>query len=136
MEQDAIETLLFMSSPENSGYHANSQPRQTNVSVSIEAQIESSSNGNTQTYSQGSNISNARNTGVGSFFNSGAPGILPASSIGLEAQAGDEIDRLLDQMETESRKDAETRLSPYDFTPVGNQELDLYGSSDIKGMRD
>jgi len=63
-------------------------------------------------------------------------GIPPATSINLEAQAGDEIDRLLDQMETESRNDAETRLSSYDFTPLGNQELDLYGSSGIKGMRD
>lgn len=119
MEQDAIETLLFMSSPENSGYHVNSQPRQTNVSVSIEAQIESSFNGNTQTSSQGSNISNSRNPGVVNFFNPGTAGALPASSIGLEAQAGDEIDRLLDQMETDNRNDAETRLSPYDFTHLG-----------------
>lgn len=136
MEQDAIETLLFMSSPENSGYHANSRPRQTNVSVSIEAQIESSSNGNTQTSSQGSNISNSRNPGVVNFFNSGAAGALPASSIGLEAQAGDEIDRLLDQMESDNRNYAETRLSSYDFTSLGDQDVNLYGSSGIKRMRD
>ncbi|CRG83946.1 hypothetical protein PISL3812_01302 [Talaromyces islandicus] len=135
MEQDAIETLLFMSSPENSGYRANSRPRQTNVSVSIEAQIESISNGNTQTSTQGGNASNSRNTGA-NFFNSEAVGALPASFIGSEAQAGDEIDRLLDQMETESRNDTETRLSSYDFTSLGNQELDLYGPSGIKETRD
>jgi hypothetical protein len=136
MEQDAIETLLFMSSPENSGYHATSRQRQTNVSVSIEAQIESSFNGNTQTSSQGSNISSARNAGVVNSFNSGAAGALPAASIGLEAQAGDEIDRLLDQMEAQSGNGAETRPSSYDFTPLGNHEQNLYGSSGIKGMRD
>lgn len=135
MEQDAIETLLFMSSPENSGYHANSRPRQTGVSVSIEAQIESNSNGNTQNSSQGSNISNSRNAGISNFLYS-ATGPLPAPSIGLEAQAGDDIDRLLDQMETDGRNDSETRLSSYDFAPLGNQELDLYGSYDIKGTKD
>jgi hypothetical protein len=136
MEQDAIETLLFMSSPENSGYHATSRQRQTNVSVSIEAQIESSFIGNTQTSSQGSNISSARNAGVVNSFNSGAAGALPAASIGLEAQAGDEIDRLLDQMEAQSGNGAEMRPSSYDFTPLGNHEQNLYGSSGIKGMRD
>ncbi|KAL1963139.1 hypothetical protein VTN77DRAFT_8682 [Rasamsonia byssochlamydoides] len=102
MEQDAIETLLFMSSPENSSYHPNSQSRQTN-SMSIEGSMQSSQS------SQSSNGSNGSLRKVGS---------QPVSSgfsnqpIGPEAQAGHEIDRMLDQM----RGSDQTHLSSYDFS--------------------
>ncbi|KAH8705188.1 hypothetical protein BGW36DRAFT_367047 [Talaromyces proteolyticus] len=139
MEQDAIETLLFMSSPENSGYHPNSQSRQTNVSTSIEAQIELGSNGGPQNSSQGSNLSSIGNPPAVNFLHSGAfpaaASIANNHSIGLEAQAGDEIDRLLDQMENENRNNTQMRLS-YDFSPLGNQELGLYGADNLGGLRD
>lgn len=105
MEQDAIETLLFMSSPENSGYHPSSQSRQSNISMSIEAQM-----GSTQS-SQSS---------IGSNGSHGMPtqkaGFAGGQRIGPEAQAGDEIDRMLNQMRGASEAGGETRLSSYDFS--------------------
>lgn len=51
-------------------------------------------------------------------------------SVGLEAQAGDEIDRLLDQMEVDKGSEAESHLIPYDFDlGVGGQS----GSYDFGG---
>lgn len=107
MEQDAIETLLFMSSPENSGYHPGSRPRHTNLSTSIEAQAGLGLNGmgtGTQS-SQGSKhnpprrVSFADGEDVASAYASGSR---HNSTAGLEAQAGDEIDRMLDQMDSDS----------------------------------
>ncbi|KAJ9212850.1 hypothetical protein DTO166G4_5507 [Paecilomyces variotii] len=100
MEQDAIETLLFMSSPENSGYHKNSQQRQTHLSTSIEAQMESGLDPSTQA-SQPSDVSGNHRTRKVMFREGSVSGISGRSNsaVGLEAQAGDEIDRLLDQMD-------------------------------------
>lgn len=121
MEKDAIETLLFMSSPENSGYHSNSRARKSSMSVSIEAQMAAS----TQNSSQGSSTSTARQMVSFNFLDSdvmrNAASVPTASHtashhfVGLEAQAGDEIDRLLDQMEVDKGSEAESQLMSYDF---------------------
>ena len=80
MEQDAIETLLFMSSPENTGYRSNTRHRQDAISNSIDSSMGSGSSvtGSSQPY--GFNFQ------------------MRQSRTGLEAQAGDEIDRMLDQL--------------------------------------
>ena len=121
MEQDAIETLLFMSSPENSGYHANSQNRQTSVNPSIESQMGSSFEGTkgTRTSTQNSLSSESQ----AAECNCENPGSALSASvlqtrppIGLEAQAGDEIDRLLDQMED---CDSDGEIDPtYNFNNI------------------
>lgn len=122
MEKDAIETLLFMSSPENSGYQSGSRARKSSMSVSIEAQMA----GSVHTSSQGSNTSGAKQLGTFDFFDQEAVRTtLPASvannpSIGLEAQAGDEIDRLLDQMEVDRHSDAEFISYNFDFGSNGH----------------
>ena len=88
MEQDAIETLLFMSSPENSGYRSGSRPLQPPATQnSLNASLYSSHNG------------------VGVDHGHSARRDKPHSQNtkpGLEARAGDEIDRLLDQMDSDS----------------------------------
>ncbi|KAL2003430.1 hypothetical protein VTN02DRAFT_3833 [Thermoascus thermophilus] len=107
MEQDAIETLIFMSSPENSGYHPGSRPRHSNLSASIDAQagLGLSGMGTGTQSSQGSEhipprrVSFADGEDVAS---ASAPGSRHNSAAGLEAQAGDEIDRMLDQMDSDS----------------------------------
>jgi hypothetical protein len=130
MEKDAIETLLFMSSPENSGYHSSSHARKSSMSVSIEAQMAAS----TQNSSQGSNTSAARQMATFNFFdNDVMRTAVPVSMaghhvVGLEAQAGDEIDRLLDQMEVDKGSEAESHLLSYDFG-LGGQS----GSYDLSG---
>lgn len=112
MEKDAIETLLFMSSPENSGYHSSSRARKSSVSVSIEAQMAASAHES----SQGSNRSQPNQAGAFDLFDHEAiRASIPISmasnhSIGLEAEAGDEIDRLLDQMEVDRDNNADSRL--------------------------
>ncbi|EEA28718.1 hypothetical protein PMAA_035140 [Talaromyces marneffei ATCC 18224] len=117
MEKDAIETLLFMSSPDNSGYHSSTRARKSSMSVSIEAQMAAS----TQNSSQASNTSAARQMPTFNFFDNNAirtavpVPIIGHHSVGLEAQAGDEIDRLLDQMEVDKGSEAESHVIPYDF---------------------
>lgn len=93
MEQDAIETLLFMSSPENSGYRSNTRQRQDAISNSIGSSMGGSSSvtGSSQPY--GFNFQ------------------IPQSHTGMEAQAGDEIDRMLDQMGDSDSED-ERRFVP------------------------
>ncbi|KAL4941297.1 hypothetical protein BDV06DRAFT_5603 [Aspergillus oleicola] len=88
MEQDAIETLLFMSSPGTSGYHSNSQNSQRNPDArNIDGSFPQSAQwqGNPD----------------GSQFSSqlGPHG-------GRAIQTGDEIDRMLDQMNSDSDDDA------------------------------
>lgn len=92
MEQDAIETLLFMSSPGHSGYHSNSQNSQTklnhvrsNIAAAMDAAPGASWIQNSQSDTKSSQSSNIR-----------------GRANGLEAHAGDEIDRLLDQMDSDS----------------------------------
>lgn len=88
MEQDAIETLLFMSSPGNSGYRSNSQPsqQQNHFPSSI-----GTSTGVPWTQNSQSDHDSSQPTGKKEALESG-----------LEANAGDEIDRMLDQMESDS----------------------------------
>lgn len=90
MEQDAIETLLFMSSPENSGYRPSPRP-QNGIPKSIAATTNSSQS--QQLHANGQNGSYASGSG----FNS--------QGSGMEARAGDDIDRILDQMEDSDSDD-------------------------------
>ncbi|KAJ5679216.1 hypothetical protein N7462_007460 [Penicillium macrosclerotiorum] len=98
MEQDAIETLLFMSSPENSGYRSSPRPLQPPTSQrSLNESIHSNSEGLVTHQSQGSQSNGSQES---FHFKSKSLGL------GLEAHAGDEIDRILDQMESDSEDDA------------------------------
>jgi len=94
MEQDAIETLLFMSSPENSGYRSNARQRNNTISNSMDSSMASGS-------SSTSNPNPYLNCHMNTHHNTGPP-VLDSHDQsrrnGLEAQAGDEIDRMLDQM--------------------------------------
>ncbi|EAW14370.1 uncharacterized protein ACLA_074070 [Aspergillus clavatus NRRL 1] len=95
MEQDAIETLLFMSSPGNSAYHPHSQRQQSashlsNTSITAGSSTTHSRSQDSQAEGEVSRL---------------ATGPLERARC-LEAQAGDEIDRMLDQMEdTDSEED-------------------------------
>ncbi|KAJ5168453.1 uncharacterized protein N7482_004047 [Penicillium canariense] len=98
MEQDAIETLLFMSSPENSGYRSSPRPLQPPATQrSLNESIYSHHDGVRSQQSQGSQSNDSQNSGD---LKNGH------LSLGLEARAGDEIDRILDQMESDSEDDA------------------------------
>ena len=99
MEQDAIETLLFMSSPENSGYRVSPQPRPDNIPKSVAPSVSGNSN-SFGSQSKQSHMSAAN--GASSRFSNRV--------LGLEANAGDDIDRMLDQME-DSDSDDERGLS-------------------------
>ena len=95
MEQDAIETLLFMSSPENSGYRSSPRPLQPPASqLSLNESIRSHFNGAPSDQS-----SLSENSLNGRSFE------LRPSGFALESNAGDEIDRMLDQMESDSEDD-------------------------------
>ncbi|EEP81660.1 predicted protein [Uncinocarpus reesii 1704] len=112
MEQDAIETLLFMSSPENSGYFPGSQqhprppiPRSANITPLLSAfGSESASTGSVMEtdHDAGRRAAIQRTTLVNNGTNGGAYGCYAHSRIpsgaGLEHEAGDEIDRMLDEM--------------------------------------
>ncbi|GIJ89009.1 hypothetical protein Asppvi_007937 [Aspergillus pseudoviridinutans] len=93
MEQDAIETLLFMSSPGNSAYHPSSQRQQSTPHISQTSLSTESSTGGSQTQGPQTAGEDHRRAGQARY---------------LEAQAGDEIDRMLDQME-DSDSDNETK---------------------------
>ncbi|KAJ5164074.1 uncharacterized protein N7500_005904 [Penicillium coprophilum] len=91
MEQDAIETLMFMSSPENSGYRFSPRPLQAaSTQNSLNVSINASSNETHHSETQGSQTSESHN------------GRGPERKPELEAHAGDDIDRLLDQMDSDS----------------------------------
>ncbi|KAJ5899254.1 hypothetical protein N7495_003998 [Penicillium taxi] len=96
-EQDAIETLMFMSSPENSGYRASPRPLQPPTQRNLHASIYSDRNGSGTDQNQHSQ--NDR-------LQSGEASHMRNSDLGLEAHAGDEIDRILDQMGSDSEEDA------------------------------
>ncbi|KAL4864808.1 hypothetical protein BDV12DRAFT_7144 [Aspergillus spectabilis] len=88
MEQDAIETLLFMSSPGTSGYHSNSQNSLHDQDV---MNIDRSASQSVQwPVKPNDSQSSSRQRGTGN----------------LETQAGDEIDLMLDQMNSDSDDDA------------------------------
>lgn len=91
MEQDAIETLISMSSPENSGYRSNGRHQNT-IPNSIDSSMESSSSANgSQNQSLSSHMDNNRPPAFSESHSQ-------SQFHGLEAHAGDEIDRMLDQM--------------------------------------
>ena len=94
MEQDAIETLLFMSSPGHSGYHSSSQHSQPHQNVFPSSDPRGSDVRVPQ--SQDSHASSYRGQSI-----RGSHG----QELGLEAQAGDAIDRMLDQMDSDSDDD-------------------------------
>ncbi|GKZ71281.1 hypothetical protein AnigIFM60653_008090 [Aspergillus niger] len=114
MEQDAIETLLFMSSPGHSGYHSGSQHSQRQRNI-FQSSSDSRSSGGRVPRSQDSQVSNSR----------GQP--MPASSgrvIGLESHAGDEIDRMLDQMDSDSDDEVKFASTQSSFTDHGSKQAD------------
>lgn len=93
MEQDAIETLLFMSSPENSGYRSSPRPLQPAASQgSLNASVYALKNGTPLNRNHQSPQRGKTHGDLGS----------RNRVLGLEAHAGDEIDRILDQMESDS----------------------------------
>lgn len=98
MEQDAIETLLFMSSPANSDFRPGVRQRQDAISKSIDSSMGSTSSGTGSSQPFG--------------FNFSIPVLNSQPRYnGLEAQAGDEIDRMLDQMDDSDSED-ERRFVP------------------------
>lgn len=103
MEQDAVETLLFMSSPENSGYRSNTRQRQNTIPNSIGSSMGSGS-------SAASNQAQFFNGCIGS---SASEMHAQSRHNGLEAQAGDEIDRMLDQMGDSDSEDEKTSASAH-----------------------
>ncbi|KAJ5093601.1 hypothetical protein N7456_009462 [Penicillium angulare] len=97
MEQDAIETLIFMSSPENSQYRSSPRPLQPPTSqLSLNESIHSQPNGVASDQSQSSRSESSLN---------GRRLELRPSAFAMETNAGDEIDRILDQMESDSEDD-------------------------------
>ncbi|KAJ5384002.1 hypothetical protein N7517_001913 [Penicillium concentricum] len=114
MEQDAIETLMFMSSPENTGYRFSPRPLQAaSTQSSLNESINASSNGAHHNGSQGSQSSESHK------------GRGPGRKPGLEAHAGDDIDRLLDQMDSDSED--EGRYASY--------RLGINGAHPFRGHR-
>lgn len=96
MEQDAIETLLFMSSPENSGYRSSPRPLQPPATQhTLNATLSSSRNAVGGGITQPSPDDNSRPRMNSRHRSRGA-------RVEIEARAGDEIDRLLDQMDSDS----------------------------------
>ncbi|KMU77756.1 hypothetical protein CISG_01512 [Coccidioides immitis RMSCC 3703] len=111
MEQDAIETLLFMSSPENSGYYPGFQhqpkqpiPRSANITPLLSAfGSESVSNASAlepegdmdprSTKQRTTHIHRSNYASQGRYERSHN-----FRGAGLEHEAGDEIDRMLDEM--------------------------------------
>ncbi|KAL5335486.1 hypothetical protein BJX70DRAFT_324624 [Aspergillus crustosus] len=89
MEQDAIETLLFMSSPGTSGYHSNSQNSLHDQDLM--------------------NIDRSASQSVQWPVNTGGSrsGSRKRRTRNLETQAGDAIDQMLDQMNSDSDDDAD-----------------------------
>ncbi|KAJ5613231.1 hypothetical protein N7510_006425 [Penicillium lagena] len=113
MEQDAIETLLFMSSPENSGYRSSPRPLQSaSTQNSLNASLYGNGVGAMSGSNQSSQSSNYRN-GIGS----------KGTATGLETHAGDEIDRILDQMESDSED--EGRFTSYHHGRIVPQDLQV-----------
>jgi hypothetical protein len=95
MEQDAIETLLFMSSPGHSGHCSNSQPSQSQKSR-IRSSITSANPQLSAPRSQPTHVATGTNRPSRAYR---------GPVIGLETEAGDEIDRMLDQMDSDSEDD-------------------------------
>jgi hypothetical protein len=87
-----------MSSPENSGYRSSPRPLQPLATQrSLNESIYSNQDGVGSHHSQGSQSKGSQDNGNPKHRTLG---------LGLEANAGDEIDRILDQMESDSEDDA------------------------------
>ncbi|KAL3461589.1 hypothetical protein BJX64DRAFT_154741 [Aspergillus heterothallicus] len=112
MEQDAIETLIFMSSPETSGYHSNSQNSQNTLdTMAIDGAW------------PGVQMPGLPTDGQATSSN-------PALNDNNVVGAGDEIDQMLDQMDSDSDDDANyssrlvgVRTGPAAGPVVGNSSL-------------
>ncbi|PYH76261.1 hypothetical protein BO82DRAFT_296664 [Aspergillus uvarum CBS 121591] len=101
MEQDAIETLLFMSSPGHSGYYSTHSQHSRRHQ---HQHVPRSSNGSQESSLR---VPWSQPSYPGSTHGHGQPRAGSAEEVtGLEAQAGDEIDRMLDQMDSDSEDDA------------------------------
>jgi hypothetical protein len=125
MEQDAIETLLFMSSPENSGYRSSPRPLQTAPTQnSLDASLYGNSIGNMPGGNQSSQSSNHRN-GIGS----------KSTAMGLETHAGDEIDRILDQMESDSEDEGRFSSSHHGRNASHDLQVRSFGGYNHGRMR-
>ncbi|KAL4909990.1 hypothetical protein BDW74DRAFT_46480 [Aspergillus multicolor] len=112
MEQDAIETLLFMSSPGTSGYHSNSQNSHRNQD--IKRIDDSASQGVRWHESVVDNQPSSRQP------------VVPRK---LEARAGDEIDLILDQMDSDSDDDVDYTSSRPNRVEVRTSTIDGVASS-------
>ncbi|KAJ5496046.1 hypothetical protein N7539_001162 [Penicillium diatomitis] len=101
MEQDAIETLLFMSSPENSGYRSSPrllQPTPTQRSLNESVFSEN--------FEPGPSVDSQRHgPHNGGYPQGGSLGL----GVGLHSE--DEIDRILDQMGSDSEDEARRALN-------------------------
>ncbi|KAL4777356.1 hypothetical protein BDW60DRAFT_1551 [Aspergillus nidulans var. acristatus] len=89
MEQDAIETLLFMSSPGTSGYHSNSQNSQRNQDI---RNMDDSASQSVQWHGTLNDSQSNRQPGLAGT---------------VETRTGDEIDLMLDQMNSDSDDDVD-----------------------------
>lgn len=101
MEQDAIETLLFMSSPENSGYRSSPRPLQP---PSTQQSLNASLYANNEKHETGARNQPSQSPQSGESIH-GQNEKSQSLGLGLEAHAGDEIDRILDQMDSDSEED-------------------------------
>ncbi|KAL1953964.1 hypothetical protein VTO42DRAFT_1880 [Malbranchea cinnamomea] len=126
MEQDAIETLLFLSSPENSGYRANSQSTQQNhasdfssLSSTLMQPRAQPSSPRLETTSEGRTDQRLTTFGNGDSIRPTSPATLTSNvchthnnilrgRTGPRLLSGDAIDRMLDEMQdSDSDEDAE-----------------------------
>jgi hypothetical protein len=89
MEQDAIETLLFMSSPGTSGYHSNSQNSQRNQDI---RNMDDSASQSVQWHGTLNDSQSNRQPGLAGT---------------VETRTGDGIDLMLDQMNSDSDDDVD-----------------------------
>ncbi|KAL4747627.1 hypothetical protein BDW72DRAFT_10460 [Aspergillus terricola var. indicus] len=111
MEQDAIETLLFMSSPGTSGYHSNSQNSQRNQEV---RNIDERASQSVQWHGTINVSQSNRQSGL-----SGA----------IETRPGDKIDLMLDQMNSDSDDDTDYTFRPSIRVEAGSRASDAVGNN-------
>ncbi|CBF69682.1 hypothetical protein AN6333.2 [Aspergillus nidulans FGSC A4] len=111
MEQDAIETLLFMSSPGTSGYHSNSQNSQRNQDV---RNIDDSASQSVKWHGSLNGTQSDRQSGL-----TGT----------VETRTGDEIDLMLDQMNSDSDDDADYTFRRSIRVEAGSRANDAVGSN-------
>ncbi|KAL4820273.1 hypothetical protein BDW67DRAFT_115223 [Aspergillus spinulosporus] len=111
MEQDAIETLLFMSSPGTSGYHSNSQNSQRNQEV---RNIDDSASQRVQWHGTTNDSRSNRQCDL---------------SDTVDTQPGDKIDIMLDQMNSDSDDDADYTFRRSIRIEAGSRANDVGGKN-------